>query len=86
MYAVVEFRRLRGSLILTDVSNIDWTTKEIIDQSDLIENNHYLDDNIKVWDLRDKRVHMIKVKDIDTYNHRVIIKKKMYLALHLLTD
>lgn len=84
MYAIVEIKKLKGSLVLTDVSNIDWTTKEVIDKSEIIENDYYLDDNINVWDIRDKKVHMIKVKEIDTYNHRVILNKNMYLALHLL--
>ena len=84
MYAIVKINKKKASVIITEIDNINWEDKEIIDNSELMEKEYYLEDIIVVWDILNRRKRTIKVINLDTNNHRIIIEKKMYLTLNVI--
>ena len=84
MNAIVILDKKQVSIILTEVNNIDWEEKEIIDVADIEEIKYLLDDTISVFDIQKNESIMIKVNDIKEDKHQIIIDKKRFVALHVL--
>ena len=84
MNAIVILDKKQVSIILTEVNNIDWEEKEIIDVADIEEIKYLLDDTISVFDIQKNKSIMIKVNDIEEDKHQIIIDKKRFVALHVL--
>lgn len=84
MNAIVILDKKQVSIILTEVNNIDWEEKEIIDVDDIEEMKYLLDDTISVFDIQKNKSIKIKVNDIKEDKHQLIIDKKRFVTLHVL--
>lgn len=84
MNAIVFLNKKKATIILTEVNNIDWEEKELIDVSDIDEIEYLLDDTISVFDIEQNKSTKIKVNDLNEEKHQLIIDKKRFVALHVL--
>jgi len=84
MNAIVILNKRCGTLIYTPVNNIDWVDKQIIDSTDIIEQEYVLNDTIQVFDIEKNLSDNVRVNDLDTSKHQLIIDKKRFVTLHIL--
>ena len=84
MYALVVLEKMKSTIILTEINNIDWKDKSIIDNTQIEETNYLLDDKISVYDTVNKRHLKVKVNELSTDIHQIIIDKKLFIPLHVL--
>lgn len=85
MKALVILDKKRASIVVTELNNIDWEDKTVIDNSEIEEIECLLDDTISVYDIEKKKSSKIKVNDLRTDKHQIIINKKLFVVLHVLT-
>lgn len=84
MYALVVLEKMKATIVLTDINNIDWEDKSIIDNTEIEENEYLLEDIISVYDTVEKTHTKVKVNELSTDIHQIIINKKLYVPLHVL--
>jgi len=84
MYALIVLEKMKATIVLTDINNIDWENKSIIDNTEIEENEYLLEDIISVYDTVEKKHIKVKVKDLSTDIHQIIINKKLFIPLHVL--
>ncbi len=84
MYALVVLEKMKATIILTEINNIDWEDKSIIDNTQIEETNYLLDDKISVYDTVNKRHLKVTVNELSTDIHQIIIDKKLFIPLHVL--
>ncbi len=84
MNALVIIDKKKASVIYTDINNIDWESKSIINNIDIEEKELLLEDTIDVYDIL-LRLHIkVKVKNLSTDRHHILINKKLFVPLHIL--
>ena len=84
MKAIVILDKKRATVVMTELNNIDWLDKSIIDNTAIQELEYLLDDTISVYDIDKKKSVEIKVNELRTEKHQMIIDKKLFVALHVL--
>ena len=82
MFAIVSIETFKINLIVTNHSNIDWSTKEIENNEDIIELDFLFTEYINILDINTNRYRVIGVSDLDGSKHRLLIGKKIYVILH----
>lgn len=84
MNAIVILDKKKANIVLTNIDNIDWEDKTIINNSDIDELELLLDDTVSIFDIERNSSMKIKVNYLDTDKHQLIINKKRFIALHIL--
>jgi len=84
MYALIVLEKMKATIVLTDINNINWEDKSIIDNTEIEENEYLLEDVVSVYDTIEKKHINIKVNELSTDVHQIIINKRLYVPLHVL--
>lgn len=84
METTIIFENKTVNVILTQVNNIDWVDKTVINSEGIDELNYLSETTIKIFDII-KRVSVdIKVSKLNQDKHQVIIDGKLYVVLHII--
>jgi hypothetical protein len=84
MKALVILDKKKASIVYTDINNIDWDDKSIINNEDIDEREFLLEDVINVYDIVLRKSIKIKVKDLSTERHQLIMNKRLFVTLHVI--
>lgn len=84
METTIIFENKTVNVILTQVNNVDWVDKTVINSEGIDELNYLSETTIKIFDII-KRVSVdIKVSKLNQDKHQVIIDGKLYVVLHII--
>jgi len=82
MFAIVSVNIHNINLIVTNHSNIDWITKELEDNCDILEFQFPIGSKINIFDIMTNNHRVMDIENVDENIHRLLIDKKMYVILH----